>query len=52
VGPGHGKHKTGSSCLYVKRLADLDPKVLRALVTASVREVKARYGGKGRDRAG
>jgi len=49
-----GKHKTGGSCLYVKRLADIDLKVLRALVTASVRSVKRRYGGggKGRERAG
>ncbi|HEX9167204.1 MAG TPA: DUF1801 domain-containing protein [Gemmatimonadales bacterium] len=47
-----GKHKTGGSCLYVKHLADLDLKVLRQLVAASVREVKRRYGaGKGRDRA-
>ena len=38
-----GKHKTGGSCLYVKRLADIDMKVLRALVTASVRSVKRRY---------
>lgn len=31
-----GKHTTGSSCLYVKRLADLDQAVLRELVAKSV----------------
>ena len=32
-----GKHRTGKVCLYVKRLADVDMKVLKELVTASVR---------------
>jgi Domain of unknown function (DU1801) len=31
-----GKHKTGKSCLYLKRLADTDPAVLQELVHASV----------------
>ena len=31
-----GKHKTGKSCLYVKRLEDLDLDVLRKLVSESV----------------
>jgi hypothetical protein len=30
-----GKHKTGKSCLYIKRLADVDRKVLARLVAAS-----------------
>jgi len=38
-----GKHKTGRSCLYVKRLADLDPEVLRRLVALSVDEMRRRY---------
>ena len=38
-----GKHKMGKSCLYFKRLADLDVKVLEALVAGSVAEVKRRY---------
>lgn len=38
-----GKYKTGKSCLYVKRLADVDEAVLRALITASVAAIKARY---------
>jgi Domain of unknown function (DU1801) len=31
-----GKHKTGKSCLYLKRLADTDPAVLKALITDAV----------------
>ena len=38
-----GKHRMGKSCLYIKRLADLDPKVLEALIAGSVAEVKRRY---------
>jgi hypothetical protein len=34
-----GKHKTGKSCLYVKRLSDIDMDVLRELVTRSVEEM-------------
>lgn len=33
---GLGKHKTGKSCLYLKRLADVDIDVLRQLIEASV----------------
>jgi hypothetical protein len=39
-----GKHKTGSSCLYVKRLSDVDLAVLEKLVAGSVRQVKRTYG--------
>ncbi len=35
-----GKHKTGKSCLYIKRLADVDPAVLKELVCASVKHMK------------
>jgi hypothetical protein len=38
-----GKHKIGKSCLYLKRLADVDTKVLEALVERSVSEVKRRH---------
>jgi hypothetical protein len=38
-----GKHKTSKSCLYIKRLADLDLKVLRELVSVSVKHVKQMY---------
>ena len=39
-----GKHKMGKSCLYFKRLADLDKTVLEQLVANSVVDVKRRYG--------
>ena len=39
-----GKHATGSSCLYIKRLADVDLAVLETLIRESVRHVKATYG--------
>ena len=35
-----GKHKTGKSCLYLKRLADIDEKVLKKLIVASVKHMK------------
>ena len=36
-----GKYTTGKSCLYVKRLSDIDLNVLRELVTASVQHMRA-----------
>jgi hypothetical protein len=39
-----GKHKTGKSCLYVKKLADLDHDVLRELVASSLAHMRATYG--------
>jgi hypothetical protein len=38
-----GQHKTGKSCLYVKRLDDLDLGVLRRLVEESVATMRERY---------
>lgn len=37
-----GRHKTGKSCLYIKRLADVDLDVLEELVTRSVERQKSR----------
>jgi hypothetical protein len=31
-----GKHKTGKGCLYLKRVADADPTVLRALIEGAL----------------
>jgi hypothetical protein len=36
-----GKHKTGKSCLYINRLSDVNPAVLRKLIRDSVRHVRA-----------
>ena len=37
-----GKHSTGMACLYLKRLDDADPEVLRSLIAQSVEQVRAR----------
>jgi hypothetical protein len=39
-----GKFKTGKSCLYVKRLADVDKPALEELVTASLDYMRKTYG--------
>lgn len=36
-----GKYSTGKGCLYIKKLADVDPKVLKELVSRSVKKMKA-----------
>jgi hypothetical protein len=38
-----GKYKTGKSCLYIKRLADVDENVLEQLITESVDFMRANY---------
>ena len=40
-----GKHSTGKGCLYIKRLSDVDEKVLTSLIKATVDRVKK--GGQG-----
>jgi hypothetical protein len=39
-----GRHRMGKSCLYFKRLADLDRRVLEQLVVGSIAEVTRRHG--------
>ena len=34
--PKLGKHTTGKGCLYIKKLADVDQKLLEALVVRAV----------------
>lgn len=34
-----GKYATGKSCLYIKRLEDVDTKVLQEIITRSVKQV-------------
>ena len=38
-----GKHKTGKVCVYIRRLANVDLKVLETLVARSLAEMKRRY---------
>jgi hypothetical protein len=35
-----GKHKTSVSCLYIKKLSDIDQKILRELIEAGYRSMK------------
>ncbi len=40
-----GKHKvSGGSCLYIKRLSDIDVEVLKELIKDSVEGMRERYG--------
>lgn len=39
-----GKYKTSGSCLYFKKLEDIDQDVLRSLVSESVEYMKKQYG--------
>ena len=38
-----GKHSTGKGCLYIKKLADVDQKVLEDMVVEFVAAKRARY---------
>jgi hypothetical protein len=38
-----GKYKTGKSCLYIKKLEDVDIKVLKELISKSVMYIKQKY---------
>lgn len=38
-----GKHKTGKSCLYIKKLADVDMAVVEQLVRDGLASMDARY---------
>jgi hypothetical protein len=40
-----GKHSAGKGCLYIKKLADVDQKVLQTLVLKSVAARRTRQGG-------
>jgi hypothetical protein len=39
-----GKHKTAKACLYIRKMSDVDPKVLEQMVAASVAERKRNHG--------
>lgn len=38
-----GTYKTGKSCLYIKRLSDVDEKVLQKLIDGSVKYMRKNY---------
>ena len=39
-----GKHSTGKVCLYIRRLADVDMKVLKELIVASIGYAREKHG--------
>ena len=39
-----GRHKMGKACLTIRKLADVNLKVLEKLIAGSVAEVRRRYG--------
>lgn len=39
-----GKYKTGKSCLYVKKLSDINEDVLKDLIRKSINRLKEKYG--------
>ena len=38
-----GKFKTGKSCLYIKKLQDVDMKILESLITESVNHLNSKH---------
>ena len=32
-----GKHKSGKSCIYIKKLGDINPEILKQMIDASIR---------------
>ncbi|MEQ1863399.1 MAG: DUF1801 domain-containing protein [Micropepsaceae bacterium] len=38
-----GKHSTGKSCLYIRRLSDIDLPTLTKIVTKSIAKMKKKY---------
>ncbi|NNC78343.1 MAG: DUF1801 domain-containing protein [Woeseiaceae bacterium] len=38
-----GRFKTGKSCLYIKRLSDVDERVLQRLIDESVKHMRKKY---------
>jgi len=38
-----GKYKTGRSCLYIRRLSDVDENVLEKLIEGSVKQMRKKY---------
>ena len=39
-----GKHKVSKACIYIKKLADVDVKVLQQVIEKSVKYTKSTYG--------
>lgn len=38
-----GKYRTGKSCLYVKKLSDINIEILKTLIQESIKQLKEKY---------
>ncbi|RNL55482.1 DUF1801 domain-containing protein [Pedobacter jejuensis] len=38
-----GKHKSGKACVYIKKLSDINPSILREMIITSIAEIKKLY---------
>jgi hypothetical protein len=38
-----GKHKTAKVCVYIKKLDDIDPEILKKMIDASIKDIQTRY---------
>jgi hypothetical protein len=38
-----GKHKTAKSCVYIKKIEDIDVEIFKKMVTGSVKHMQAKY---------
>lgn len=38
-----GKHKSGKACIYIKKMEDIKVDILKKMIAASVKHVKAKY---------
>jgi len=38
-----GKHKTAKACVYIKKIEDIKVDVLKKMISASVKHIKAKY---------
>ena len=47
-----GKHTTGKGCLYIRKLADVDRKVLEELAGMAVTAARARHADRGKSASG
>ncbi|GGI22063.1 DUF1801 domain-containing protein [Pedobacter mendelii] len=38
-----GKHKSGKACVYIKKLSDINPSILKEMIITSIAEIKKLY---------
>ena len=38
-----GKHKTGTGCVYIKKLDDVEENILKEMILSSIKEIRSMY---------